>query len=186
MARFLFLALLLAAAVAAVLAIRSCGASRPVEAQKPHDLSAVVALPNGSVLTAPKGSVGRDMVDWLASNDGSERLFELGGHEFDGRSVEPTIESKVRITRGIAILKANPKVTLDVIGCTAASADPAADKTLSLARAQWIVDALHDGGIPSDRLTAEGRGGADPIGDNATPEGRAQNERVAMVLRHRR
>lgn len=184
MARFLFLALGLALVVAAGLAVKSCGETRPVATQKAADLSAVVALPNGSVMTAPKGTVGRDMVDWLASADDTERRFELGGKEFDGRSIEPTIESKVRIERGVAILKANPTVSVAVIGYTNASGDPAADMKLSQARAEWIVNALHDGGIAMNRLSAEGRGGAEPIGDSKTPAGRASNERVAMILRH--
>lgn len=185
MARFLLFALALAMLVAGALAVRTCGQTRPVATTGAPDLSAVVALPNGSVMTAPKGTVGRDMVDWLASTDDTERRFELGGREFDGRSIEPTIESKVRITRGVQILKANPNVMLHVIGYTAATSDPAADLQLSRARAEWIVNALHDGGIAMSRLTTEGRGGADPIGDNDTPEGRASNERVAMILRHR-
>ncbi len=186
MVRFLLFALVALILVAATLAIRSCGQTGPVTTQPAPDLSAVVALPNGSVMTAPKGTVGREMVDWLASADDTERRFELGGREFDGRSIEPTVESKVRILRGIEILKANPNVALHVIGYTAATSDAAADLKLSQARAAWIVDALHDGGIAMSRLTAEGRGGADPIGDNETPEGRASNERVAMILRHQR
>jgi len=187
MARLIIIVLALALAVSAVLALRTCGNTRPVAvAQKGADLSAVVALPNGSVLTAAKGTVGRDMVDWLASSDKTERYFELGGKEFDGRSIEPTIESKIRIRRGIAILKAHPDVTLSVIGFSSASGNPAADMKLSKARADWIVKALHDGGVPSDRLSAEGRGSADPIGDEATAAGRARNERVAMILRHER
>ncbi len=185
MARFLLFALALAMLVAGILAVRSCGQARPVATTDAPDLSAVVALPNGSVMTAPKGSVGRDMVDWLASTDDTERRFELGGREFDGRSIEPTIESKVRIGRGVQILKANPNVMLHVIGYTAATGDPAADLKLSQARAEWIVNALNEGGIAMSRLTTEGRGGADPIGDNKTAEGRASNERVAMILRHR-
>ncbi len=186
MARILLGALAVLVIVTAALATRSCGRARPVAVQSNADMSAVVALPNGTVMTAPRGSVGRDMVEWLASSDDSDRRFELGGRQFDGRSPEPTIESKVRIGRGVAILKANPGVDVEVIGHTSASADPAADATLSLARAQWIVSALKDGGISGSRLTALGRGAADPIGDNTTPEGRARNERVVMILRHRR
>ncbi|RVT94569.1 OmpA family protein [Sphingomonas crocodyli] len=184
MARFAVFALPLLLVVALVMLINSWSDTPAVETTPPADLSAVVALPNGSVLTAPKGSVGRDMVDWLASDDDTERRFELGGREFDGRSIEPTMESKVRIERGVAILKANPKVSLEVIGYTAATADAAADLKLGQARADWVVNALHDGGIASSRMTAHSRGGADPIGDNATAEGRAKNERVAMILRH--
>ena len=186
MARFLLLALAVIAVLAVALAIRSCGQSSPIATHSTADMSAVVALPNGTVMTAPKGSAGRDMVDWLASSDHSERRFELGGKQFEGRSAEPTVESRVRIGRGIAILKANPGVTVEVIGYTSPSGDPAADLKLSRARAQSIVDALTEGGISPSRLTADGRGGADPIGDNTLPEGRARNERVAMILRHRR
>lgn len=185
MTRLLLFAFALAVVVAAALTVKSCGRTEPVAPAQKADLSAVVSLPNGTVMTAPKGTVGRDMVDWLASSDDSERYFELGGKEFDGRSIEPTIESKVRIERGVAILKANPDIIVEVIGFTAASGDAAADMKLSQARAEWIVNALSEGGIAKSRLTAEGHGGADPIGDNATPEGRARNERVAMILRHK-
>lgn len=186
MARTLLLALVVLAVVAATLSIRSCEQAPPVAAHDNADMSAVVSLPDGTVMTAPRGSAGRDIVDWIASADGTERRFELGGRQFEGRSAEPTIESRVRIRRGIAILKANPTVAVDVIGYSSDSGDPEADRKLSLARAQWIVDALHEGGISQSRLTADGRGSADPIGDNTSPEGRARNERVVMILRHQR
>jgi type VI secretion system protein ImpK len=35
------------------------------------------------------------------------------------------------------------------------------------------------------RVSAEGRGEADPIAPNATPEGREQNRRVEIVLQQR-
>ncbi len=149
-------------------------------------MSSIVVLDTGSVLTAPKGTVGRDLLDWLASPDRTERYFELGGQEFVGRSVEPTVESKVRILRLIEMLRANRDVHVSVIGFTAASADKAADLRLSRERAEWLVRALRNGGIAASRLSAEGRGGTDPIGDNATPAGRGRNERVALLLRSTR
>jgi type VI secretion system protein ImpK len=54
---------------------------------------------------------------------------------------------------------------------------------LSKARADAVRTALtHDLGDPA-RLRAEGRADADPIAPNTTQEGRAQNERVEIVLR---
>ena len=54
---------------------------------------------------------------------------------------------------------------------------------LSTARAEaartLIVRALGDAG----RVTAEGRADADPIGSNATPEGRDDNRRIEVILR---
>jgi chemotaxis protein MotB len=55
--------------------------------------------------------------------------------------------------------------------------------SLSTERANTIVRVLRDyyGADPS-RIVAAGRGKYDPIGDNSTPEGRAQNRRTDIVL----
>ncbi len=133
-------------------------------------------------MVAPGGTVGRDLIDWFASKDRTSRYFELGGQEFIGRSVTPTVESQVRADRLIAMLKSNGDVTVKVIGYTNPSPDAAADQKLSEDRAQWLVRALADGGIAAERLSAEGQGAANPIGDTATDKGRAMNERVALLL----
>src|SRR6185369_16215826 len=43
---------------------------------------------------------------------------------------------------------------------------------------QWLV--AH--GIPADKITAEGRGKADPVATNETADGRAQNRRVELKI----
>ncbi|TCT02466.1 type VI secretion system protein TssL, long form [Aquabacter spiritensis] len=53
---------------------------------------------------------------------------------------------------------------------------------LSAARASAVAKILEDVMGTKGRVTAEGRGDADPIADNATPEGRQQNRRVEIVL----
>ncbi len=52
---------------------------------------------------------------------------------------------------------------------------------LSERRANAVRDYLISKGIAADRLTAKGYGKANPIADNATPEGRFQNRRVELV-----
>ena len=52
---------------------------------------------------------------------------------------------------------------------------------LSQKRAQAVVDKLVSLGISADRLTAVGKGQEEPIADNSTEEGRAQNRRVVFV-----
>lgn len=52
---------------------------------------------------------------------------------------------------------------------------------LSAARAAALARALSDTyGVAPERLTIAGQGGASPIADNATPEGREQNRRVEL------
>jgi type VI secretion system protein ImpK len=53
---------------------------------------------------------------------------------------------------------------------------------LSLARAQQVAKMVAPALGGFDRLTAEGRGEKDPVGDNATPEGRAKNRRIEIIL----
>jgi chemotaxis protein MotB len=53
---------------------------------------------------------------------------------------------------------------------------------LSTARASSVLARLIDNGISPDRLSAAGYAGFQPVQDNATPDGRAQNRRVDIVI----
>ena len=149
------------------------------------DSPAVVSLHGGATLIAEPGTVGREIVDWLAS-DAPRGRFELGGRQFDGRSVEPTIEARARLPRLIAMLNSDSDVDVLLVGHSDRSADPTADQALSEARARAVRRMLEASGISSARIKFEGRGGTQPIGDDRTPVGRAQNERITLELtRHR-
>jgi chemotaxis protein MotB len=53
---------------------------------------------------------------------------------------------------------------------------------LSAARAINVTRFLQRGGIPGERLSATAFGEWKPIADNDTPEGRAQNRRIEIIL----
>lgn len=53
---------------------------------------------------------------------------------------------------------------------------------LAAARAITVVHALQEGGVPPDRVSAASYGEYQPVGDNTTPEGRANNRRIEIVL----
>ena len=53
---------------------------------------------------------------------------------------------------------------------------------LSVARAAAFMEALRTYGVAEERFTLAGRGPAEPIADNATPEGRALNRRIVVTL----
>ena len=97
-----------------------------------------------------------------------------------GKSIiEP--DSQPVIDQIIAMMKSNPSMQLSVEGHTDNVGTPQSNKALSLARAQAVVDAVVGAGIASPRLTAVGHGQDNPVADNSTEEGRAQNRRVELV-----
>lgn len=80
------------------------------------------------------------------------------------------------------VLKEYNKTVVDVAGHTDSTGQAAKNQSLSERRANTVGDYLVTRGIPSDRVTREGYGPSHPIASNATPEGRAQNRRVEIVL----
>ncbi len=56
---------------------------------------------------------------------------------------------------------------------------------LSTARASSVLQKLVEYGFPPERLSAAGYGGFQPVAENTTPEGRAQNRRVDIVILNR-
>jgi outer membrane protein OmpA-like peptidoglycan-associated protein len=54
--------------------------------------------------------------------------------------------------------------------------------SLSQMRAQTVRDYLVGKGIPPDLVSAQGKGPDEPVADNASVEGRAQNRRVEIIV----
>ncbi|MEY4580689.1 MAG: hypothetical protein RL701_5392 [Pseudomonadota bacterium] len=80
-------------------------------------------------------------------------------------------------------LKEQPSnTTFKVVGYTDSSGPDAENQQLSAKRAQAVADRLTQSGIAASRISAVGRGEADPIADNETAEGRATNRRVEIVV----
>jgi outer membrane protein OmpA-like peptidoglycan-associated protein len=69
-----------------------------------------------------------------------------------------------------------------VQGYTDSVGSAADNDRLSLRRAQSVRDYLVTRGVPSEKATAEGRGASNPVADNKTADGRAENRRVEIVV----
>lgn len=79
-------------------------------------------------------------------------------------------------------LKANPDTDIKIIGYTDNTGKVDYNQTLSEKRARSVYDYLMQQSISSDRMIYEGRGVHDPVADNNTPEGRALNRRVEIII----
>ena len=72
---------------------------------------------------------------------------------------------------------------LQIVGYTDNVGNPDSNVTLSKGRAQSVVAYLTGRGISKDRFQlVDGRGDANPVGDNSTAAGKAKNRRVEVTL----
>jgi outer membrane protein OmpA-like peptidoglycan-associated protein len=74
------------------------------------------------------------------------------------------------------------KQTIVVEGHTDSKGNDDANMALSQARAESVRAYLVSRGVKPERITAVGRGEAQPVASNDTPEGRANNRRVEIVI----
>ncbi|MGI9594658.1 MAG: OmpA family protein [Acidimicrobiales bacterium] len=80
------------------------------------------------------------------------------------------------------LLTARPDWTVTVVGHTDSTGGDVYNLELSLRRANAVVDELVANGVASERLKPRGDGANVPVGDNATPEGRALNRRIEFII----
>ena len=76
----------------------------------------------------------------------------------------------------------NPDMKVEIQGYTDNIGKDAINKKLSLDRANAVRNYLIRNGIDPDRLTAIGFGKANPVADNRTEQGRAENRRIEFKV----
>ncbi|MDO9316291.1 MAG: OmpA family protein [Burkholderiaceae bacterium] len=80
-------------------------------------------------------------------------------------------------------LREDPQARLLIVGHTDSSGNDAINNPLSVERAESVRDYLVIRGVAVTRVETTGRGKNEPVADNATEAGRAQNRRVEIFLR---
>ena len=85
----------------------------------------------------------------------------------------------------VSTLKKNPSIKVEVAGHTDSDGAAEYNEGLSSRRATTVRDFLASNGIAEDRMTVRGYGEAQPIADNSTAAGKAQNRRVVLRITER-
>lgn len=91
-------------------------------------------------------------------------------------------QAQSKLTEVVTALKDQEKTQLEVQGHTDSQGGYELNMELSKRRAQAVADYFASQGIARDRITANGYGSTQPIADNATAAGRADNRRVEIVV----
>jgi outer membrane protein OmpA-like peptidoglycan-associated protein len=114
--------------------------------------------------------------EYLIVNMPQDLLFAV-----DSASVRPDLRSDLNAVAS-SLLK-YPNSRIEVIGHTDNSGSAAYNQDLSQRRAVSVAGILRESGVPGARIAAFGRGEDQPVASNLTPEGRAKNRRVEIIIR---
>ncbi len=103
---------------------------------------------------------------------------------FDLNSAVIPLSSKHndKLDQAFALLQANKKLKVELIGHADITGSPIFNKQLSINRALSAADYLKSQGISTKRITAIGKGSKEPIATNETEEGRRTNRRVEIRI----
>lgn len=101
---------------------------------------------------------------------------------FDVDKTDIKSDAETNLKNLAASLKNNPETNILIIGHTDSTGTSAYNVDLSVHRAASVKNFLTERGIRNSRLNIDGRGETEPIADNGTQAGRAQNRRVEIVI----
>ncbi|UOP05433.2 OmpA family protein [Conchiformibius kuhniae] len=91
-------------------------------------------------------------------------------------------QAQMSLDRAAQTLAMYTDTTLSIIGHTDSTGNDEINNPLSHNRANAVAQYLNSRGVAANRLSVAGRGSYQPIASNATPEGRAQNRRVEILI----
>jgi outer membrane protein OmpA-like peptidoglycan-associated protein len=126
---------------------------------------------------ATKGTgiaVTRTADNQLKVNVPSDFSFDVGRSDIKN-NMSPVLDE---FARGI-----DPQMQVRVVGHTDSTGSDRINDPLSVRRAEAVRDYISTKGVAGTRVATEGHGAREPVADNATVAGRAQNRRVEIFLR---
>jgi outer membrane protein OmpA-like peptidoglycan-associated protein len=94
-----------------------------------------------------------------------------------------TPQSMASLDEFAQVMREYPQTAILVQGYTDSTGSEEHNTALSQRRAQAVFNHLALREVEQSRMAAIGYGEGYPVGDNATPEGRAQNRRVSILVK---
>ncbi len=116
-------------------------------------------------------------------NDGQaiKVTFESGILFATGKS-DLNASSKTALSQFASSLQANPDTDVQIYGHTDSTGSDSVNQPLSEKRASAVKNYLASQGVSGSRMTTQGMGSSQPVADNSTKAGQAQNRRVEVYI----
>jgi outer membrane protein OmpA-like peptidoglycan-associated protein len=131
------------------------------------------------------------------AEEATANLAKIAMVKQEARGLVITLSGSVLFSSGRSTLLPNARPKLDEVAAALQKSDAekfvveghtdsigseAANEDLSYRRAQTVRDYLTERGVPTEKIRAVGYGKSRPVADNTTPEGRANNRRVEIII----
>lgn len=105
------------------------------------------------------------------------------GLMFDTNKYNLKADAKANLEKFAKVLKEFSDADVAIFGHTDSTGNDNINDPLSLNRANAVADYLKSNGVADTQIkSVEGKGSREPVADNATVEGRAENRRVEVFL----
>lgn len=174
-------------------------APTPIPTPVPTPMATPMPTPKPVIPAKPAEEIDKLKKDGNFTYDPNTGRFIFNNDiMFDSGSTVVKAEAKTTLTK-LAKILADDELkdrTLTIIGYTdsdrvvkaatianlKALNKAANNQGLSEARAEAVSAVLSDGGIDAKRMSAEGKGQADPVADNTSAAGKAKNRRVEIFV----
>lgn len=150
---------------------RQVSSAPPAEVSDSQPAPAEPVAPAESLAVAPAAPAPVEKTIVTA-----ETLFDT-----DRAEIKPS--GKATLDELIAQLRGNNSVIIPVVGYASSPGTEEHNLQLSERRAEAVKNYLVSQGIDSDRIYVASKGEQDPVADNSTAQGRAQNQRVEIEVR---
>ena len=120
----------------------------------------------------------------LAATRAEQRGFivTLPGIFFDTGKSQLKPGARNTLQKIADVLKTDPTIKMSVEGHTDSVGTAEKNLELSEMRANAVREFLVNAGVPADKISATGKGEADPVATNKTAAGRQQNRRVELII----
>jgi outer membrane protein OmpA-like peptidoglycan-associated protein len=109
------------------------------------------------------------------------KIETLHGPQFDSGKATLRPDGKKRLDHVVQQMRDDPGLRVSVDGYTDAVGSEEYNQRLSMRRAEAVKRYLVANGIDESRIGVRALGESNPVGDNATAKGRAENRRVEIV-----
>ena len=108
--------------------------------------------------------------------------FSFTNLQFEPAKADLKTVSYTHLKNLVEIMKRKKDLKIRIDGHTDSDGEESANQILSQKRAESVKNYLINQGIDANRMVAKGFGESNPVADNATPQGKAQNRRTEIRI----